>query len=174
MKFTARQLSPIAIAIAIAALILGVTAYRMFNGVKAAPEVRFSTLKGELVNTSDLRGKVVLVNFWATSCAPCIKEIPALAATYERLRDRGFETIAVAMDYDPPARVKDYAEQNRLPFMVALDPRGDIARRFGEIRLVPTTFIIDRHGAIIHSHLGELDFATLAPLLEKALKAPAT
>ena len=174
MKFTARQLSPIAIAIAIAALILGVTAYRMVNGVKAAPEVRFSTLKGELVNTSDLRGKVVLVNFWATSCAPCIKEIPALAATYERLRDRGFETIAVAMDYDPPARVKDYAERNRLPFMVALDPRGDIARRFGEIRLVPTTFIIDRGGRIVHSHLGELDFATLAPLLEKALNEPAT
>ena len=58
MKFTTRQLSPIAIAIAIAVLILGVTAHRMFNRVKAAPEVRFSTLKGELVNTSDLRGKV--------------------------------------------------------------------------------------------------------------------
>ena len=173
MKFTLRQLSPIAIAIAIAVLVLGVTANRLFNGAKPAPEVRFATLKGELVNTSDLRGKVVLVNFWATTCAPCVQEIPALAANHEKYQAQGFDTIAVAMEYDPPLLVKSYAECNQLPFKVALDARGEIAKRFGDVQLVPSSFVIDRQGRIIRSYVGALDFAKLRPILEAALKEPA-
>ena len=169
-----KRLGPVIAAFAIAVLILGVTAQRMFHGPKEAPEVRFATLKGELVNMSDLRGRVVLVNFWATSCAPCVKEMPQLAATWNTYQARGFDTIAVAMDYDPPNLVQDFARRFNLPFRVAFDARGEIAKRFGNVQAVPASFVIDRQGRIIMSQLGELDFAKLAVVLEDALKAPAT
>lgn len=168
-----RRFSPIVLAFAIAALILGVTAQRIFSGIKEAPEVRFATLAGELVDMSELRGRVVLVNFWATTCVPCVKEMPQLAATWSKYNPRGFETIAVAMDYDPPDRVRDFAERFKLPFRIAFDTRGEIARRFGDVRAVPASFVIDRRGRIILTQLGELDFDKLHPILEIALKEPA-
>ena len=168
------RLGPIAIAFVIAALILGTTAQRIFSGLKEAPEVRFSTLKGELVNMSDLRGKVVLINFWATSCAPCVKEMPQLAATWDKYNGRGFETVAVAMDYDPPRLVRDFAERLKLPFHIAFDTRGEIAKRFGDVKAVPATFVIDKRGRIILSRLGEIEFDKLTPLLDGALAEPAS
>jgi peroxiredoxin len=166
-----RAFSPIAPAFAIAALIFGITAHRMFSsGLSEAPEVRFATTRGELLSTSDLRGKVILINFWATSCAPCLKEMPQLAATHVKYAAQGFETVAVAMDYDPPGLVRDFALRHALPFRVAFDTRGEIAKRFGDVRVVPTSFLIDRHGRVILTRAGELDFGTLHPLLEKALK----
>ena len=169
-----KAFSPIASAFAIAALIFGLTARQIFSGIQEVPEVRFATLKGELVNMSDLRGRVVLVNFWATSCAPCVKEMPQLVATYSAYKERGFETVAVAIDYDPPNLVKDFAERFKLPFIVAFDPRGEIAKRFGGVRAVPASYLIDRRGRVVMTQLGEIDFAKLKPLLEAALKEPST
>ena len=137
----------------------------------AAPEVQFNTLKGERINTSDLRGKVVLVNFWATDCVPCVHEMPALSATYRKFESRGFETIAVAMRHDPPNFVVNYTEKNALPFKVALDVNGDLAQRFGNVTLTPTTFIIAKDGRIVKQFLGEPDFEALHALLEKELNA---
>jgi peroxiredoxin len=171
MKFSLKQLSPIALAFAIALTILGVTAFKILGGHREAPEVRFSTLSGELVNLSDLRGKVVLVNFWATSCAPCVREIPALVQTHRKYAAQGYETIAVAMEYDPPAYVKTFSERNQVPFKVALDTRGEIAKRFNDVRVVPTTFLIDRQGRIVKSWLGEIDFSKLDGILADALKS---
>ena len=165
-------LRPALLALAIAALILGVTAQRMLSGIKEAPEVRFSTLTGEIFNMSDLRGRVVLVNFWATSCAPCVKEMPQLSATWRKYEARGFDTIAVAMDYDPPNLVTDFARRFNLPFRVAFDPRGEIALRFGKVHAVPTSFVIDRRGRIVLKQTGELDFTALDVVLEAALKEP--
>lgn len=71
-----------------------------------------------------LRGKVVLVTFWATSCATCVKEMPAITATHERYRSRGYETLAGSMSYDPPVSVVNLAESRRLPFAVAIDNTG--------------------------------------------------
>jgi peroxiredoxin len=144
---------------------------------QGAPQVTFATLKGELINTSDLRGKVTLINFWATSCAPCVKELPGIAATYKKYNAQGFETIAVAMEYDPPNYVKSFSERNQLPFKVALDARGEIAKEFGKIngdvRVVPTSFVIDKQGRVIKSYLGELDFVKFEALLQAALKEAA-
>lgn len=134
-----------------------------------APEVRFMTIKGEAVTPADLRGKVVLVNFWATDCVPCVREMPRMVETYNKYRAQGFETIAVAMSYDPPNHVLDYSEKNALPFKVALDVSGDIARRFGEVSVTPTTFVIDRRGNIVKRYLGEPDFGELHTLLESKL-----
>jgi peroxiredoxin len=169
-----KAFSPIALAFAIAALILGVTAQRIFSGLKEAPEVRFSMLDGRLVNMSDLRGRVTLINFWATSCVPCVREMPQLGSTYLKYKAQGFETVGVAMDYDPPALVKDFALRFKLPFAIAFDARGEIARRFGDVRAVPASFVIDKRGRIILAQLGELDFERLHAVLEIALKEPAS
>ena len=118
--------------------------YAAFVRPKPAPDVSFSTIEGEALSTAGLRGKVVLVNFWATSCVTCVREMPRLVATYRKHRARGFETVAVAMRYDPPNYVLAYAKRAALPFKVALDPQGEAARRFGDVEFTPTTFVIDR------------------------------
>lgn len=136
-----------------------------------APEVAFATIAGETLTTTSMRGKVLLVNFWATSCVPCVKEMPRLAELHRRRHREGLETIAVAMRYDPPNHVVRFAEQNALPFRVALDPLGELARFFGDVQLTPTTFVIDRGGRIVRRIVGEPDFAELERLLDRALAA---
>ena len=131
------------------------------------------TLKGESLMTSDLRGKVVLVNFWATDCVTCVHEMPKLIETHNKFEKQGFETVAVAMSYDPPNYVARFSEQNKLPFKVALDVQGKIAAGFGDIRFTPTTFLLDKRGRIIQRYLGEPDFTQLHRLVEAALKESA-
>lgn len=150
--------------------VLAFAAFAIWSAKPSAPQVTFVSLQGEKITTADLRGKVALVNFWATDCATCIKEMPEIVATYNKYRAQGFETIAVAMKHDPPNYVLNYTEKNRLPFKVALDPVGDLAKAFGEVKLTPTTFIIDKQGKLVMRILGEPDFAKLHALLEEKLK----
>ncbi|THF62131.1 TlpA disulfide reductase family protein [Pseudothauera rhizosphaerae] len=154
---------------AIAVLVLAIAGFFVFTRKPAAPDVAFTTLQGETLRTADLRGQVVLVNFWATTCTTCVKEMPELVRTHEKFAPRGYRTIAVAMDYDPPAQVKAYAERTGLPFTVALDARGEVARAFEGVRLTPTTFLIDKRGQIVQKYLGEPDFDKLHALLERLL-----
>ena len=139
----------------------------------AAPPVNFVSIQGEKIAISSLRGRVVLVNFWATDCVICVKEMPDMVRTYDRYRDRGLEFIAVAMRHDAPNRVLDYTEKNRLPFKVALDPMGELAMAFGSVTFTPTTFVIDRRGKIVARIQGAPDFAKLQKLLEEKLDEPA-
>ncbi|MBX3665238.1 MAG: TlpA family protein disulfide reductase [Burkholderiales bacterium] len=157
----------------LAAVVAGAIAFAAFaiwNPAPAAPQVTFVSLQGEKITTGSLRGKVVLVNFWATDCATCIKEMPDITATYNKYRARGFETIAVAMRHDPPNYVLNYVEKNKLPFTVVLDPMGELAKAFGEVKLTPTTFVIDKNGRLVTRILGEPDFAKLHALLEEKLQ----
>jgi len=135
----------------------------------AAPQASFSTVGGEKLALDSLRGKVVLVNFWATSCPGCIKEMPDLVKTWQKYHSRGLETIAVAMSYDPPEYVRQFVDKNGLPFTVALDTDGAVAQAFGNVRVTPTTFVIDKQGQIIQQYVGEPDFAKLHALIESAL-----
>lgn len=135
-----------------------------------APPVTFTTLQGEKISLDTLRGKVVLINFWATSCPGCIKEMPQLIDTHTKYHTQGYETIAVAMSYDPPNYVVTYTEKNALPFIVSLDINGDIAQAFGNVKLTPTSFLIDKQGNIALRTVGELDFAKLHLLIEEKLK----
>jgi len=160
------KVSLIGVTLAIAA----VGAYFAFAWQRPMPQVKFAMLSGELVSSADLRGKVTLVNFWATTCVTCVAEMPKVVQTYNQFKDRGFETIAVAMEYDPPSLVKDYAARHQLPFKVTMDARGELAQQFGDVSLTPTTFVIDKKGRIIKSYLGEPDFAALHALLDAALK----
>ena len=144
-----------------------------FTWTPAAPPVTFVSIQGEKIAIAGLRGRVVLVNFWATDCAICIKEMPEMARTYDRYRVRGLEFIAVAMRHDPPNRVLDYTEKNRLPFKVALDPMGELAAAFGSVTFTPTTFVIDKRGNIVSRIQGAPDFEKLHRLLEEKLSEAA-
>ena len=134
-----------------------------------APQVTFSMLDGRQMTPADLKGRVVLVNFWATSCGRCVAEMPELVDTYKRYHARGFEVVAVAMSYDPPDRVLNFAQKNALPFPVALDIDGSLAMAFGDVQGTPTTFVIDQKGNIVRRLVGVLDFAALHTLLDKKL-----
>jgi peroxiredoxin len=140
-------------------------------GKDAAPDSRFVLLDGSTLTTEDLKGKVTLVNFWATTCVTCVKEMPALVGTYNKYNTQGFETVAVAMEYDPPAWVVNFAQTRQLPFKVALDNTGEIAKSWGDVRLTPTTYLVDRQGRIVKRYVGEPDFTALHQLIEKLLAA---
>jgi peroxiredoxin len=157
------------IAAAVAGLALIGVLSLLLGQKPAAPQATFATLGGEMLALDSLRGKVVLVNFWATSCPGCIKEMPDLVKTWQTYHSRGLETIAVAMSYDPPEYVRQFAERNGLPFTVALDTGGAVAQAFGNVRVTPTTFVIDKQGQIIQQYVGEPDFAQLHGLIERTL-----
>ena len=97
------------------------------------------------------------------------RKLPEIVATHEKFKARGFDTVAVAMSYDPPAYVARFAESRKLPFGVAIDNTGEIAQRFGEIRLTPTTVLIDKRGQIVKRYVGTPDFPQLHALVEKLL-----
>ena len=134
-----------------------------------APPSTFVLLDGSKSTTADLKGKVTLVNFWATTCVSCVKEMPQLAATYDKFKSRGFETVAVAMSYDPPSYVVSFAQSRQLPFKVAIDNTGEVARAWGDIKVTPTTFIVNKNGRIVKRYIGEPDFDALHQLLDKLL-----
>ena len=157
VKSPARKAAAISLIAALAFGILSVT-YRAMFAPNPVPEVKFRTLTGEAINTSDLRGKVVLVNFWATSCVTCVKEMPQVVATHDKFKARGLDTLAVAMSYDPPAYVANFASSRKLPFGVAIDNTGDVAKQFGQVQLTPTSFLINKRGEIVKRYVGEPDF----------------
>ena len=144
-----------------------------FTSPDTAPEARFATLGGQQFSTSDLRGKVVLVNFWATSCEICVHEMPMMTETWRKYSPLGYEMVAVAMSYDHPNLVADYVQKNHLPFRVALDLEGAIAKQWGNVRLTPTTFLVDRRGRIVKQYVGEPGAAELHTLIERTLAEPA-
>ena len=134
-----------------------------------APDVQFNTIDGKQISMASLKNQVVLVNFWATDCPGCIKEMPQLISTYKQYHQKGFEIIAVAMPYDPPAQVLNYATHKSLPFPVMHDGLGVITRKFGKVNLTPTAFIYDKQGRLLQHTIGELDFNALQQLLNKEL-----
>ncbi len=134
-----------------------------------APQFSYTLLDGSLARSERMRGKVLLVNFWATTCTVCVQEMPRIVATQQKFQGRGYETLAVAMQHDPPARVSDFATRRALPFGVVIDNTGAIARAFGDVPGTPTTFLIDKKGAIVKRYVGEPDFAELHTLVEQLL-----
>lgn len=141
----------------------------MATGRSAAPESTFVLLDGSRKTTADMKGKVTLVNFWATSCTTCVAEMPRIISTYDKYKAQGYDTVAVAMSYDPPSYVVNYAETRKLPFKVAIDNTGAVAKAWGDVQLTPTTFVVNRRGDIVKRYVGEPDFAELHRLIEKLL-----
>ena len=135
----------------------------------AAPQSTFVLLDGSSRTTADLKGKVTLVNFWATSCTTCVAEMPKIISTYDKYQGKGYDTLAVAMSYDPPSYVVNYAQTRKLPFKVAIDNTGAVAKAWGDVQLTPTTFIVNKRGEVVKRYVGEPNFAELHQLIEKLL-----
>jgi peroxiredoxin len=155
--------------IAIACAVAGAVAVGVLTHEEKAPDVTFISIAGQKISTQSLRGKVVMVNFWATSCTTCVREMPQMVDTYNQFKGQGLEFVAVAMDYDRPDHVLNFAQARKLPFTVVLDSGGDIAKSFNEVKLTPTTFLIDKQGRIIKRYVGEPDFPALHALLKTTL-----
>ena len=157
------------IAVALAAVASIGTWALLGSSQSAAPESTFVLLDGSSQTTAQLRGKVTLVNFWATSCTTCVAEMPDIVATYQKYHARGFDTLAVAMSYDPPSYVVNFAESRKLPFKVALDNTGAVAKAWGDVRITPTTYIVNKRGQIVKTYVGAPNLAELHKLIEQLL-----
>lgn len=161
--------TPVIVGIAAAALVAAGAAFYFAGTDAAAPPSRFVLLDGTTKTTADLKGHVTLVNFWATSCVTCVGEMPKMVRTYQQFHGRGYDMLAVAMSYDPPSYVVNYTETRRLPFEVAIDNTGAVAKAWGDVQLTPTTFVVDKRGKIVKRYVGEPNFAELDRLIEKLL-----
>jgi thiol-disulfide isomerase/thioredoxin len=127
-----------------------------------APELRLPLIDGGVADLSDYRGRVVMVNIWATWCPPCVTELPSMQRTYEAFSGRGLEILAVAVDQRPGERqpdgrivgvVSEFAERFGLTFKVAVDPTGGTERLLG-VNYLPTTLLVDRQGRIRAREVG--------------------
>ncbi|MDX2456974.1 MAG: TlpA disulfide reductase family protein [Gammaproteobacteria bacterium] len=130
-------------------------------GLTTSPDISLVTIDGEKLQLASLRGKPLLVTFWATTCPGCIREVPHLIELYEELSPQGLEIIAIAMDYDPPNRVLAMRNARHIPYPVALDIHAEAARAFGNVRLTPTSFLITPNGRIVYQKTGEISMAKL-------------
>lgn len=140
----------------------------------AAPAVEFRLIDGRVVELASLRGNVVLVDFWATSCAICIAELPYVASLAKELAPRGFEVIAVAMPYDRPDHVLHYVERSGLDLKFALDIQGELVTRLGPVNGTPTLLLIDRNGNIALRLEGPQQPDALRQAISQLLDPPAS
>lgn len=131
-----------------------------------APDFVIRDINNSPFNLSAFRGKVVILNFWATWCPSCRAEMPSLNNLYRELRDKGLEVLAVSADRSRSA-VRDYISKNHLDIRVALDPENKVSRQF-KVFSIPTTFLIDRTGIIIERYIGEEDWTS--PEIKKKIK----
>jgi peroxiredoxin len=119
---------------------------------KAAQDFTVPLLQGPKFRLADHRGQVVLINFWATWCPPCLEEMPALERLWHQHQDRGFILIAVSLDADR-GLVKPFVTKHRLTFPIGLDSKLEVANLYG-IRALPATFVVDRQGQVTALALG--------------------
>jgi thiol-disulfide isomerase/thioredoxin len=126
---------------------------------QAAPDFTLKDASGQTVKLSQFKGKVVLLNFWATWCGPCKIEIPWFIAFEKQYKDRGFAVVGVAMDEDGWDVVKPYIETRQVNYRVVM---GDdvVAQLYGGVESLPTTFLIDREGRVASVHIGLVSKST--------------
>ena len=134
---------------------------------RPAPDFTLPDLAGNELRLSDLKGQVVLVNFWTTWCPNCRRELPALSTVYQDLKDQGFVIVAVDLG-EPAQQVAAFVEEHQLPFPIVLDSDGGVAQQY-RVQGVPTSFVIDREGIIREIHIGAKDEDTIRRTVEELL-----
>jgi len=133
--------------------------------LQQAPEISFTTLQGHSLSMASLRGRPVLVNFWASTCQGCLEEMPELVRLYKDFAPRGLEVIGIAMAYDPPDHVVALSKARNIPYPIALDINSKAARAFGDVGVTPTSFLIAPDGRVVHRKTGELDIHAVRQLI---------
>ena len=129
------------------------------------PELEFNILGDDKLLSKNLEDKIVILNFWATDCSTCIKEMPILTKIHDKYKN-DIELIAVAMPYDLPSRVINFKDKNQIPFKIALDSDGKILEKFNKVRLTPTTIITNKQQIIQNTIIGEINYQNLDKLIE--------
>jgi len=163
---------------------------REAQGTVAAPDMTVQGLDGEMIRLSDYRGKVVVLNFWATWCPPCRAELPHFVDLYRAYKDKGVVMIGVSMDEAGPDYVRAFSKQVGIPYPIAVAAFPELERVWsplegiptvrgigtgepemdnGSVQMMPTTFIIDRDGYIFRKHVGPRERRHLEPELKVLL-----
>lgn len=137
--------------------VLGLSAWLLWPDPQPMPQTRFNLLDGRRIDSAELRGRPVLINFWSVTCAICLRDMPKLTRLQQSLADRDLLVIGVAMPHDPPAAVIDLVEKRSPGYAIALDVHGEVSLAFGDVRATPTTFLIDPAGRIRYTERGPLD-----------------
>lgn len=154
---------------------IGAAGWRLYRdqpfapGPKQLPALDYPIIDGRRIGPQDLAGRVTLVQFWATTCAVCVAEMPELMALHARYRDRGFELLAIAMPYDRPDRVLEFARRRALPFPVALDPMGAAVAAWGGVQGTPATWLVGPDGRIRAHWLGAPNLSAVSARIEALL-----
>lgn len=138
-------------------VVIGLAVWRLIPEPEPMPDTRFNLLDGRQLDSADLRGRPLLVNFWSVTCSVCIRDMPALSRLQSSLADRGLMVIGVALNSDPPPIIIDLVEKQAPDYAIALDVHGEVSKAFGGISATPTTFLIDPAGKIRYSAQGPLD-----------------
>jgi cytochrome c biogenesis protein CcmG/thiol:disulfide interchange protein DsbE len=125
----------------------------------SAPDFSFPDLDGKIVNLSDYRGKLVLLNIWATWCRPCVSEMPSMERLYSKFKKEDFEILAVSIDIKGKKVVAPFMELHNLSFKALLDTQGTIQETY-QATGIPESFIIDKNGVIIEKVIGPLDWSS--------------
>jgi len=140
---------------------------------RAAPNFTLKDADGNPVNLTDYRGKVVLVNFWATWCGPCEVEIPWFVEFEQKYRDQGFAVLGLSMDDDGWKAVRPYIASHKINYRVMIASEV-VSQQFGDIDSLPTSFVLDRQGRIATNHVGLVDKRDYQNEILKLLEVPKT
>ena len=137
-------------------LIAGNAYFYFTEKAKQIPEVELTLIDGKVLNLNALKGKTVLLNFWATSCTPCRKEIPELIDLYREFSAKEVQLIGIAMAHDRPDQVLDFKKHYKIPYPLALDINSDAARAFN-VQVIPVTLLLSPRGQIEYRHSGVIN-----------------
>ena len=135
----------------------------------SAPDAPLLMLDAPASSLAALRGKPVLLTFWATSCPGCIEEIPLLNELHQTFAARGLQVIGMAMSYDPEAQVRALRDRVHVAYPLALDKEGKVSAAMGTVRLTPTTFLLDAQGQVVYQKIGIFDLNKVKGLIEDML-----
>ena len=133
-----------------------------------APNFSLKTGDGKVVDLSKLKGKAVVLNFWATWCGPCRSEIPGMLEVYDKYKSKGLEIVGISLDRDGWRVVTPYVEKAKMTYPVVMGDE-DVVKAYGGIEAIPTTFVVDKKGNIVEKHVGYMSKEDFEKKVKKVL-----
>lgn len=135
---------------------------------KKAPNFSFTQADGKTFELAKQNGKVVVINFWATWCGPCRKEIPGFLEVYEQYKSKGLEIVGISLDRTGWQVVRPYIEKTKITYPVVIGD-NDVVDAYGGIEAIPTTFFVNRKGELVKSHFGYMSKDDLEQVVKPLL-----
>jgi len=135
---------------------------------RVAPDFTLPDINGKPFHFASVKGKVVILDFWATWCPPCRAEIPHFNELSDQYKKQGLEVIGISLDQGGPQAVKNFTKTTRIDYPILMG-NSDITNKYGGVRGIPTTFIIDRKGKIVEKFVGYRDKETFEVVIQKLL-----